>query len=304
MPAGITGSDCYERGLLLKKVKIFDMALKEFQQATTDPQQAGKAFAQMALCLQTLGRNEEAVTAFRRALETGSFSSRERVHIQYMLAQMLDSLDREFEALVVYRRIRREHPNFQDVDARIQKLSSGKFTSRRPVTARPKGDVVTLWQHIKPQLTSALSQTWERLARYADIQETDQEDPMPTTARGCSSPPPDRSLPAHEGETNRRRHGRIVVHMLSQFSSKTSIVAGEGELRDLSPSGCRITSPVRVPVGATVECWIYPQDGNPFAVDEATVRWIGHREFGLLFTKIRGGVHRQISDMCRRMAPL
>ena len=37
MPAGITGLDFYERGLLLKKVQIFDMALKEFRRATTDP---------------------------------------------------------------------------------------------------------------------------------------------------------------------------------------------------------------------------------------------------------------------------
>lgn len=304
MPAGITGLDFYERGLLLKKVQIFDMALKEFRQATTDPQQAGKAFAQMAVCLKTLGRNDEAVSAFRQALETGSFSSIERVHIQYLLAQTLDSLGREFEALVVYRRIRREHPNFQDVDARIRDLSSGRLTSPRPMTARPKGDVVRLWQQLKPQLASVLTQTWQRLAQYTNMPETDERNLLETTAERCDSLGPDRSVPALERERDRRRQGRIAVQMLSQFSSKTSIVAGEGELRDLSPSGCRITSPVRVPLGAAVECWIYPQDGNPFAVDEARVRWTGHREFGLLFTKVRGGVHRQITDMCRKMAPL
>jgi tetratricopeptide (TPR) repeat protein len=299
----------YERGLLLKKVQIFDMALTEFQQATTDPQQAGKAFAQVGLCLKALGREDDAVRAFRQALETGSFSTLERVHIQYLLAQTLESLDQEFEALVVYRRIRREHPNFQDVDARIQDLSSGRLRSRRRLwTSHQREDVFKLWEHLKPQVASLLSQTWQRLARYGDMLETPrpvmhmsssvrERDHLKTPAKHCSSSSPiDRS--------ERRRQGRIAVQMLSQFSSKTPIVAGEGEIRDLSASGCRITSPVRVPLGTAVECWIYPQNGHPFAVEEATVRWNGHREFGLVFNKVRPSVQRQIADMCRTLAPL
>ena len=105
-------------------------------------------------------------------------------------------------------------------------------------------------------------------------------------------------------QKEKRRHDRVAVQLLSQFSSKTQIVAGEGELRDLSPWGCRITSPVGVPLGTTLECWIYPQGGNPFTVDEATVQWSRHREFGLAFIKLRPSVQRQITDMCRKIAPL
>ena len=50
--------------------------------------------------------------------------------------------------------------------------------------------------------------------------------------------------------------------------------------------------------GTAVECWLYPHDGRPFAVDEATVQWVGHREFGLRFSNVRLGVQRQITDMC------
>jgi len=39
-------------------------------------------------------------------------------------------------------------------------------------------------------------------------------------------------------------------------------------------------------------------------VEEATVQWNGHREFGLVFTKVRPSVQRQITDMCRKLAPL
>ena len=316
MSGKMSGLGFYERGLLLKKVQVFDMALKEFQQATTDPQQAGKAFAQVGLCLKTLGREGEAVTAFRQALETGSFSTLERVHIQYLLAQTLESLDQEFEALVVYRRIRREHPNFQDVDVRIQDLSSGRLSSRRRLwTSHQRGDVFKLWQQLKPQVASLLRQTWQRLARYGDMLETPRpvmhmsssvraRDHRETPSKHCSSSAPmDRSVPAQK-DVERRRQGRIAVQMLSQFSSKTPTVTGEGQIRDLSASGCRITCPVRVPLGTTVECWIYPQNGDPFAVEEATVRWNGHREFGLVFTKVRPSVQRQITDMCRKLAPL
>ena len=283
MLRGISACGFYERGLALKKVQIFDMAVTEFREAAKDPHQAGKAFAQMALCLKRLGRDDEAVTAFRGALATESFSPIERVHMQYLLAQTFESLDRGSEALVVYRTIRRAYPNFQDVDDRIRNLRSHEVGSRHSLVAHQGRDLTKLWSEFKPQLTSLLNQTWQRLAHYGD---------MPDTPR-----PVERSDSAQKA-LERRRQGRIAVQMLSQFFSKAHTGAGEGEVRDLSPSGCRITSPARVALGTAVECWIYPQDGNPFAVDEATVQWVGHREFGLRFSNVRIGVQRQITEMC------
>lgn len=312
------GSDHYERGLLLKKVQIFDSALVEFQQATRDPQQAGKAFAQAALCLKSLKRHEEAVTAFRQALETGAFSTKERVHILYLLGETLEVLNRDFEALVVYRRIRREAPNFQNVDARIQELSSNQLDSAAslPKPADQEGDVAKLWGQLKPQLASLVNQTWQRLAAYRETREPPRWGARPSALlqkgekrdtvrhRGHSAGAVNRSGPGVNVRKEKRRHGRVAVQLLSQFSSKSQIVAGEGELRDLSPCGCRIASPVGVPLGTTLECWIYPQGGNPFTVEEATVQWSRPREFGLAFTKLRPSVQRQIVDMCRKMAPL
>ena len=83
------------------------------------------------------------------------------------------------------------------------------------------------------------------------------------------------------------------------------MVAGEGELRDLSPGGCRVTSPVAVPVGAELECSIFPQDeGNPFTIEGATVRWSRPQEFGLAFTKVRPGVQQQIAQLYRKRVPV
>lgn len=301
-----SGVDHYERGLLLKKVQIFDSALQEFQQATRDQQQAGKAFAQAALCLKSLKRHDEAVTAFRQALETGAFSTRERVHILYLLGQTLESLNRDFEALVVYRRIRREEPHFQDVDARIEELSSNPFDPgagpQSPVDQ--DGDIANLWRQLKPQLTSLMNQTWQKLAGYRETIELARWGTRTAVNRGNSPRSINRACPGVNVRKEKRRHSRVAVHLSSQFSSKSQIVGGEGELRDLSPSGCRISSPVGVPLGTTLECWIYPQEGNPFTVEEATVQWSGYREFGLAFTKLRPSVERQIADMCRKIAPI
>jgi tetratricopeptide (TPR) repeat protein len=306
---GLSGCDFYERGLALKKVQIFDMAVMEFREATKDPEQAGKAFAQMALCLKRLGRDDEAVTAFRGALATESFSRIERVHMQYLLAQTLESLDRDSEALVMYRTIRREYPNFQDVHDRIRNLSTRQLGSRHPVAVQQGGDLTKLWSHVKPQLISLLNQTWQRLAHHGHMLDASQpvtnmslsiqgrdDVETPATRRHVSAPS-ERFVSAQQA-LERRREGRAAVQMLSQFFAKAHTVTGEGEVRDLSPSGCRITSPVRVALGTAVECWIYPQDGHPFAVDEATVQWVGHREFGLRFNNVRFGVQRQITDMC------
>ncbi|HET9378497.1 MAG TPA: PilZ domain-containing protein [Chthoniobacterales bacterium] len=312
MAQGMSAVEHYERGLLLKKVQIFDSALEEFQHAAMDPQQAGKALVQVALCLKSMGRDEEAVTAFRRGLESGSFSSKEQIHIRYLLGQTLEELGREVEALVVYRRIRKEDPTFQDVDSRIAYLTSD---GDDPVSSRDPGfharvrDVLTLWEQLRPQLASLLGKTWESLVRYTDnLEANGGVRSMTCRTRHLDLTPGRCSLSASIGRSvpvDKRRHARVAVQLRSQFSSKNRILAGEGELRDLSPWGCRITSPVGVAIGAALECCIFPQDElNPFTVDEATVRWIRPREFGLAFTKVRPSVQQQIAQMCRIVAPL
>ena len=110
---------------------------------------------------------------------------------------------------------------------------------------------------------------------------------------------------ARDGKMDKRQHVRVSVRFRSHFSSKSRMVAGDGELRDLSPAGCRVTSPVAVPLGAEMECCIFPGDeGNPFIIEGATVRWTRPPEFGLAFTKIRPAVQRQLAQLCRKRAPL
>jgi hypothetical protein len=102
---------------------------------------------------------------------------------------------------------------------------------------------------------------------------------------------------------NQRKHERVRVQFRSHFSMKGKMLAGDGDLTDLSPGGCRILSPVPVTVGAEVELCIFPGDSaNPILIDAATVRWCRPNEFGLSITKIRVPVQRHLTDVWRKLA--
>ena len=307
--------DHYERGRTLKRAQMFDQAREEFQHVVNDPEYAGNAHVQIALCLLATGRYDDAVEAFRQALEVGTYSSNEKAHILYMLGKTLEALGRVAEALEAYGWTRKEVPGFQDVAQRIKHLLAGgrgSLPRRRSASRSVVGDMLKLGGQLTPQVLSLLGQTWTSLGQYVDslgIHRGDQQQ----SPRGVGHPngahalKPIRGGPpaSRDRKSDTRRHVRVAVRLQSHFSSKGRKVAGEGELRDLSPGGCRVTSLVAVPVGAELECCILSQDaGNPFTIEGATVRWSRPQEFGLAFTKVRPGVQRQIAQLCRTRTPL
>ncbi|MBI3806383.1 MAG: tetratricopeptide repeat protein [Nitrospirae bacterium] len=121
------GHEAYERGMVLKNVGLFRQAAEHFEQAAQDPVYALKGFAQMGLSLKKNGKQEEAVAAFRRALQVPSTSSKEQVQILYLLGITLESLGRIPEALEAYRWLRREAPQYRDVAMRIELLSTRRM---------------------------------------------------------------------------------------------------------------------------------------------------------------------------------
>jgi len=147
------GHDSYERGTALKNVGLFRQAAEHFEKAAQDPAYALKGFAQMGLSLKKSGKEEEAVTAFRRALQVPSTSSKEQVQILYLLGRTLESLGRIPEALEAYRWLRREAPQYRDVAMRIESLST-----RRMYTDNRQG------QGDSPWAKQAL-QMWQGLLR-------------------------------------------------------------------------------------------------------------------------------------------
>ena len=118
------GHESYERGTALKNVGLFRQAAEHFEKAAQDPAYALKGFAQMGLSLKKSGKQEEAIAAFRRALQVPSTSSKEQVQILYLLGRTFELLGRIPEALEAYRWLRREAPQYRDVSMRIESLST------------------------------------------------------------------------------------------------------------------------------------------------------------------------------------
>ena len=76
----------------------------------------------------------------------------------------------------------------------------------------------------------------------------------------------------------------------SQFRSTISGGQREGQGRtlDLSIGGCMIETDFPVVVGASFECRIYvPGLDWPLRIDEAQVRWVKAKTFGIQFMKIQ-----------------
>ena len=147
------GHESYERGTALKNAGLFRQAAEHFEKAAQDPAYALKGFAQMGLSLKKSGKQEEAVAAFRRALQVPSTSSKEQVQILYLLGRTLEALGRMSEALESYRWLRREAPQYRDVAMRIESLS----------TRRLKGDN-RQGQENNPWAKQAL-QMWQGILR-------------------------------------------------------------------------------------------------------------------------------------------
>ena len=121
------GHESYERATTLKHVGLFRQAAEHFEKAAQDPAYALKGLAQLGLCLKKGGQQEDAVAAFRKALQVPSASSKEQVQILYLLGRTLESLGRMPEALEAYRWLRREAPQYRDVAMRIESLSTRRI---------------------------------------------------------------------------------------------------------------------------------------------------------------------------------
>jgi len=300
----MSASEHYEHGLVLKRVQMFHPAIEDFRKAALDPQYAGKAYVQIALCWRSAGCHEEAVMAFRKALATRMFSSEEERYIFYHMGQALEALGRSAESLEIYNWISKEDPGFGDVAQRIAYLTPrgyGAFLRSKGLWHASMEELRTRSRQLKPHMASFLDQTGQWLnQRLFERRSTGSHNGSVASTAQSRTSTRQGGPPVRERAMENRRHTRVPVCMRSHFSSNGRKVAGEGELRDLSPWGCRINSAVAVPMGASLECCIFPQDtANPFIIDGASVRWISTQEFGLAFTKIRPGVQRQIAQLCR-----
>lgn len=89
-----------------------------------------------------------------------------------------------------------------------------------------------------------------------------------------------------ERSTEKRLHPRFTAQFRSTFSGGQR--EGQGKTLDLSDGGCRIETDQPVVVGASFECRIYtPGLSWPLRIEEAQVRWVKGKTFGLQFVTMR-----------------
>jgi hypothetical protein len=89
-----------------------------------------------------------------------------------------------------------------------------------------------------------------------------------------------------EPQMEKRQQPRFTSHFRSTFSGGQR--EGQGRTLDLSAGGCKIETDLPVVVGASFECRIYiPGLDWPLRIDEAQVRWVKAKTFGIQFTKIQ-----------------
>lgn len=307
MDTRMSARDLYERGRMLRQAKMYDRALADFRDAIQDPNYAGKAHTQVALCLRAMGRHGEAAAALRRALASASLSSDEQLHVLYLLGQTLESLGRHAEALEAYNWVRQENDHFLDVEARIKQLCAvGSGVSPSILTRRFRSaDLLRMCRDLQRRSLSLLNWNGEpansSTAKEKGRRRSHQE--APPTRRNTPLVTSGRPAVIHRNPLVQRRHARVGIRCRSQFASSSQMLAGEGELRDLSPGGCRLKSSVMVPVGATLVCWIFPHNGiEPLTIEGATVRWRHAQEFGLAFAQLSPQVERQIARLCANPA--
>ena len=98
--------------------------------------------------------------------------------------------------------------------------------------------------------------------------------------------PPQARMIKEKPPMEKRQQPRFTSQFRSTFSGGQR--EGQGRTLDLSVGGCKIETDFPVVVGASFECRIFvPGLDWPLRIDEAQVRWVKARSFGIQFTKVQ-----------------
>lgn len=88
--------------------------------------------------------------------------------------------------------------------------------------------------------------------------------------------------------TGAERRGRRLPMNRRLFFFGEDEFEGEAAILDISTNGCRATSLIEVKVGLSLKLSLFLQDQQwPLRIDQALVRWVDGRLFGLEFIGIR-----------------
>jgi hypothetical protein len=84
------------------------------------------------------------------------------------------------------------------------------------------------------------------------------------------------------------RRGRRIALSCRLFFFGDDDFEGEAKVLDVSTNGCSVESSIDVTIGMILKLSLFLPDFKwPLRVDQAIVRWIDGKQFGLEFTNIR-----------------
>ncbi len=130
-PAYVDPSTLYREGLALRQAGEFMRAAGLFEHIAGNSVLGAKALAQKGLCLKSIGRYDEALATFRRALELPATGAQDVVSLRYLCARTLEAMGNSEAALEIYQHLRSHGPQYRDVATRMDRLAHVRSNGAR-----------------------------------------------------------------------------------------------------------------------------------------------------------------------------
>jgi hypothetical protein len=107
-----------------------------------------------------------------------------------------------------------------------------------------------------------------------------------------------------KGATQQDRRGRRIALSCRLFFFGDDDFEGEATVLDVATNGCSAESSVEVKIGMILKLSLFLPDFNwPLRVDQAIVRWIDGKQFGLEFSSIRLAQRERMRNLIMKAKP-
>ena len=106
---------------------------------------------------------------------------------------------------------------------------------------------------------------------------------------------------------DRRYAGRVPIGYRISYSGEEGarIVTGEGTLKDLSKTGCKIMGATTSSLGSTLTLVLCLEDGQaPMRLTDVTVSWISRDSFAVRFQKLSTDERKRLQEVVRKNVSL
>lgn len=141
--------ELFSRGMAMRRGNRYEEAISIFEKAAHMKTCEFKAYGQIGYCYRQMGKLNDAVLAFRKALTYQPESTNEKLKIRYQLGRVFEALGRTHDAIECYRHVLLVDPEYVDVATRIKTLSK-----KNKISIKTKG---------RPTNTSWLGGALERM---------------------------------------------------------------------------------------------------------------------------------------------